>query len=185
MEADIRKPKLSGKQRMFVCSLIAAGYNSTRIVQELKETFDIQVTIHNIWANYVSRKKWQPIIARFRDKFDKELIKHPLMSKTNRLNIVKEALGEAMTWRLDKVYYDKEGNEISRVEKRQLGAIAALIREARAEVEGDKPLIDNSKHYHFGGMTDEQIIKLAGEKGVGIPDSIQGRMGSVLQGKQI
>jgi len=66
-------------------------------------------------------------------------MKHPLAKKENRLAILNKAINEAMTWRLDQIRYDKDGREVSRIEKRQVGTVASLVREARAEVEGEAP----------------------------------------------
>ena len=146
MPDDVRKSKLSASQKLKVCALIATGYNSERITNILEEEDGVTVTLQNIYRNYVTNPRWKKIIVRLKREADRQILQHPLALKVNRLNIIRDAINEAFTWRLDKINYDKKGNELSRVEKRNIGMIANLIAEARKEVEGDKPLIDQSKH---------------------------------------
>jgi len=132
-----------------LCALLAVGYNCQRCSDIFKEEYDIDLSIQNIYQNYLNNKKWNKIITRMQREAERKILSHPLAKKSNRLNLLKDAINEAFTWRLDKINYDKEGNELSRVEKRNIGMIAALIREARAEIEGDKALIDASVHHHL------------------------------------
>lgn len=143
------KHKLALKHQRYVCASLAVGFNPTVTADLLKENFGIEVSRENIYQEYLHGRKWKVRIARYRKMFDRKTLKHPLASKTIRLEIVSKAINEALTWRLDKINYDKQGNEVSRVEKRNVGAIASLVREARNEIEGPAPLIDMSKHDHF------------------------------------
>ena len=133
------EPKLSDEQRKQVCAWIPEGWNAYRISEMLDEDYDIKVTPKTIHINYIKGKKWQGLIKKLSDILDKELMKHPLAKKENRLAILNKAINEAMTWRLDQIRYDKDGREVSRIEKRQVGTVASLVREARAEVEGEAP----------------------------------------------
>jgi len=127
--------KLSGKQQLDLCALIAVGYNSQRCADIFDEEYGISITPDNVYQNYIRNKKWQKIIKRMQREAERKVLAHPLAKKINRLKLLQDAINEAFTWRLDKIHYDKEGNELSRIEKRNIGMIAALIREAREEIE--------------------------------------------------
>ncbi len=127
--------KLSAKEQLDLCALIAIGYNAQRCADIFEEERNIVLSNDNIYQNYIRNPKWQKIIKRMQREAERKVLSHPLAKKINRLNLLKDAINEAFTWRLDKINYDKEGNELSRVEKRNIGMIAALIREAREEIE--------------------------------------------------
>lgn len=140
--------KLSARDQLNLCALLAVGYNAQRCADIFEEEYGIEITLQNVWTNYIQSKKWQKIIKRMAREAERKVLQHPLARKINRLNLLKDAINEAFTWRLDKIHYDKEGTELSRVEKRNIGMVAQLIREARIEIEGEKPLIDASvKNY--------------------------------------
>jgi hypothetical protein len=130
--------KLSAKEQLDLCALIAIGYNAQRCADIFEEEQGIILSNDNIYQNYIRNPKWQKIIKRMRREAERKVLSHPLAKKINRLKLLQDAINEAFTWRLDKINYDKEGNELSRVEKRNIGMIAALIREARTEIEGEK-----------------------------------------------
>jgi len=144
-----RRHKLSAKDQLYLCALLATGYNSQRCADIFEEEYGIKITPDNVFQNYIQNKKWQKIIKRMQREAERKVLQHPLAQKTNRLNILRDAVNEAFTWRLDKIHYNKDGKELSRIMKRNFGVTAALMREARAEIEGDKPLIDASQHTHI------------------------------------
>lgn len=154
-----RCKKLSAKDQLNLCALLGVGYNSQRCADIFEEEYGIKISPENIFQNYIQNKKWQKIIKRMQREAERKVLSHPLAKKVNRLNLLKDAANEAFTWRLDRINYDKDGNELSRVEKRNIGMIAALIREARVEIEGDRPLIDNSTHLHL--TTIKQAVEYA------------------------
>lgn len=128
-------PKLTAKHKLKVLSLIAQGYSSARIVEYLEDNYDVKVSKANINHHYLNGRKYQNRINRIRQIIDKGLAAHPLASKVNRLNIILEALNEALKWNVDKLYFDHDTGELlGRVDKKILGVIAALIREAREEL---------------------------------------------------
>ncbi len=55
---------------------------------------------------------------------------------------------------------------------------ADLVEQIRKEIEGDKPLVDNSIHTHYTTISDEQLLKDATNRGVDIPKAIQHRITS-------
>jgi len=132
------RPKLSAEQQREVCGLIAAGYGALRITQHFEEHYGISLNPTTLHVNYIRKKRWQPLINKLRAKMDANLANHCLASKTNRLDIIKEAIDECLTWRLDKIYYDANGKELSRIEKRNVTSIARLVEQARKEVDGDQ-----------------------------------------------
>ena len=163
--------KLSAKQKVKVLSLIAGGWTSVRIVEYLKEEYDIVVSRPNIHTNYIKNPKYRGRIRRIRNIIEKNLAAHPLSSKTNRLNLLLEAANEAMTWRLDKIVYDKNGNELSRIEKRNMGIIPKIVEEARKEVEGDVHTTEHgSLIVNFINLIEEINVN----KGLGQLDRLKG-----------
>lgn len=130
-------PKLSAEIQQYVCACLATGFCPEIVADKLKEEYDIEVTPKNIRKNYLHGKKWKKVIEGFRKRFEKDILKEPLAIKANRLRWLNEGINEAMRFRHDKTYYF-EGQELSKVEKRNVGIVAALIREARAEVEGER-----------------------------------------------
>lgn len=143
--------KLLPQHKTEVCLCIALGYNAERIIEHLKDIFKVEVTRHNIYQNYIKSPKWQARAQDLAEKLDAELIKHPLAKKVNRLNILLKAINEALIWRDHKIYFDKDGDELARLEKLGIGNIASLVKEARAEVEGEEesgPTIYNIIYGH-------------------------------------
>ncbi len=138
-----REHKLDVRQQMKVLALIAGGYNAQRIVDYLIEHEGVTVNRHNVQNNYITNKKYKERINSIRNIIDKNLAAHPLHSKTNRLNILLEAINESFTWRHHRSYYDKDGNFLEKIEKRNIGVIPNLINEARREVEGDKGTVEH------------------------------------------
>jgi hypothetical protein len=149
MPDEKRKHKLSAKEQLKLCALLSVGYSVRICADKFKEDFDIDISYQNIFDNYLKDKKWKKIIFRMAREAERRVLQHPLAKKVNRLNLLSEAANEALTWRVDKIYYDKDGCELSKLEKRNVGIIPNIIREARAEIEGDKALVDASTHHHL------------------------------------
>ena len=130
--------KLSDEQKMFVCAGLAQGHSPERVVQDISDEYGIVVSRNNIRENYQNSSKWKGKIEKLRELYDKEILKHPLACKINRLNWLLQAINEAFIWRVDKIFFDKESGSMSKIMKRNIGVVAGLIREARCEVEGDR-----------------------------------------------
>jgi len=142
--------KLSDKQQVFVCICLACGHSPERVAQDLKDEYGIVISRNNIRQNYQNSAKWKTKIEKMAEAFNREILKHPLASKVNRLNWLQEALNEALTWRVEKIYFGKDGNEIGRIMRKNISVVASLIREARAEVEGDHGVeISNPVHIYL------------------------------------
>jgi hypothetical protein len=168
MPDETRKYKLTGKAKFKVLSLLAEGHNAQRVCNYLLEHYDIRVSRQNIHSNYATNPLYEKRIVNIKRIIDKNLAKHPLASKVNRLNWILEALNECFMWRTIKIYFDKHGNEIDKVCKRNIGAVASLIAKARREVEGQKG--DNNPNAQVNLF--EMIERLNGEHRVGAQDSI-------------
>lgn len=130
-------PKLSADIQQYVCACLATGFCPEIVADKLKEEYGIEVTAINIRKNYQHGRKWKKVIEGYRKRFEKDILKEPLAIKANRLRWLQEGINEALRWRHDKSYYF-EGQELDKIEKRNIGLIAGLIREARAEVEGER-----------------------------------------------
>jgi len=142
--------KLTNEEQLFVCACAANGYGGELIAQELKEKYGKEVTAQNIHSGYLRSPKWRKRIDSIAKCVDKELAKHPLAKKETRLNYILAALNEANIWRLDKIHFDKEGYEQAKVYKKNIGVVAGLVREARAEIEGEKGIeISNPVHIYL------------------------------------
>lgn len=150
MPDEKRKSKLTAEEQSFICACAAGGMNPELISQELEETYGKKVSRQNIHTNYIHSPKWKARISKLMDKVDAEIAKHPIAKKANRLDFILAALNEAFVWRLDKIHFDKDGCEQAKVYKKNIGAVAGLIREARAEVEGEKGIeISNPVHIYL------------------------------------
>ena len=147
MPDEKRKAKLSAKLKVKVLVMIATGYNARIIADYLDEEHGVTISTPCLYQHYIHNPKYKGRIKSLRNILDKNVMAHPLASKQNRLDILNKAIHECMTWRLDKINYDKDGNELSRVEKRNMQSIAYMVREARTEIEGEKP--DKEIHLHF------------------------------------
>lgn len=155
MPSGINQYKLTAEQQNQVCSWIADGWTSRRIAEKVEEEYDIKISHIAIYEGYMHGKKWKPVIERFRKELIKNIMSVPIAQKKVRLREIEETINEAKRWRVDKLYFDKDGNEVGKVEKRNIGIIPALIKEARAEVEGDQDKAEtnvyNIINYGTGG----------------------------------
>jgi len=113
--------KLGPKQKVYICLLLAQGISNRLIADDLRKNFDIEIAHQTINYYRVSRK-WQKFILRLREKYLSDILKHPLASKFNRLNF--------LLYGINAVINDTETAN-------SMGTLSALIKEARAEIEGD------------------------------------------------
>lgn len=144
--------KLVPEKQMLVCELLAKGYTPSLVCKMLLDEHKIKVSLSSIYDNYLKSPRWQKVIRNYRRQMDLDIVNHPMASKAVRLNYLQEGLQEALTERVVKINHDKDtGAELSRIVAKSPGIIAPIIREIRAEVEGDQPIavfnqtIDNSK----------------------------------------
>lgn len=113
--------KLGPKHKIYVCLLLAQGLSNNFVVDDLKKSFGVEIVQQTV-NYYRSSRKWQKFILRLREKYLSNVLKHPLASKVNRLNFLLHGINA--------VIEDKETAN-------SMGTLSALIKEARAEIEGD------------------------------------------------
>lgn len=133
-----RGPKFTGenkKYRLEICKMLAMGYDTGLVIQELKELYGIDITHQSILKYYKNSRKRRKIIEALRNRWAADVLKHPLADKRNRLNYLLRGINHALKYAVDKLYFDKDGSLVGKVEKVRLGELAALLREARAEFE--------------------------------------------------
>ena len=114
--------KLGPKQKILVCALLAQGFTPVIVAEDLKEHFDIDIAPGTIYKCYQNSRKWKPFIQKLKEKYYSDVLKHPLADKTNRLNYILKGL--------QAVIRDKSTAN-------SMGTLSSLIKEARAEIEGD------------------------------------------------
>jgi hypothetical protein len=106
----------------------------------LKDRCDVEVSHQNIRDTYRHGKKWMKVISYFKNKYLKNISRIPIANKAHRLALLNEASEEALTW------HTKSINEFGEVLEKKIGILPALIAEARKEVEGEKPQVE--QHFH-------------------------------------
>ncbi len=137
--------KLSSPQKHQVCEMLAKGFTPALVSQMMKEDHGVEISVNGIYNNYLKSPRWNPVIMRLRRQMESDIANHPMASKTVRLNYLQEATKEALKERVVKV------SEHGIIKAKQPSIVASLIKEARAEVEGDQPIavfnqnIDQSK----------------------------------------
>lgn len=122
-----------------------------RVIQwlvELKSTGDIQELIEDEFHKNISRmaiwkysqaKKWKPLIARLRRRFENSLTKIPIANKIDRMRILQCVVKEGMKWSLKG--YSKDGDPIYEL---KIGDVVRACREAREEVKEKKITVDGT-----------------------------------------
>lgn len=129
--------KLNAIHKKAVIYMLAYGFSPGLIVQELYQEFGIKVTPDNIRIGYLYRPKTKKRIEEIREKIDQSIMEHPLSKKVNRLNYILKALNHSLEFGVTKKYFSKTGEYLGDIEEVQVGVVSQLIREARAEVEGE------------------------------------------------
>lgn len=126
-----------------ICLWIALNKEDKQIQDLLRDRLNIDMSIQNINDNYRRAKKWRPIISYLRTRYLRNISRIPIAKKEYRVAMLQESLEEALTW------HTKSVSQYGRVEEKKIGIIPSLIKEARIEIEGEKPLIDQSQHFHI------------------------------------
>ena len=120
----------------------------------ISQEFDRKETRFNVYrfATTIRAKKIVPFL---RNRFLKDIMKIPIANKSVRLARLEKIYHEAMGMSLKSV------NAYGKIYWKQLAAAIDAMMAARTEIEGDKPLIDQSQHthYHLGDR-----LKVAREK---------------------
>ena len=154
--------RLTHDEKLRVMQWFVELRSNYEIADLIKEEFKKEITPQSVWR-YRYAKKWRPIIARLRKSFEKAILKIPIANKVDRLRYLQTVIREGLKWSLKTV--TKDGEEIYEL---KLGAVTQAVREARVEMEGEKPLIDNSRHAHYyniksgdlDGKSDKDIVDI-------------------------
>jgi len=136
MPDETRKAKLTANQRREVLSHLALGFGPTYISDHIFDTYGIKISPACISGYYKHSKAFKKHIKRYRALLHEKVADIPIATKAGRLKMLQKAYNEAMTWRTDKLYFDKDGGFNGKVEKRMIGIIASLVNEARVEMGG-------------------------------------------------
>jgi len=96
------------------------------------------MTRQNVNEIYRHGKKWIPIVNYLCTRYLNNISRIPIANKSYRLQILQEASEDALTW------YKKSVNQYGVINEKKIGIIANLVKEARTEVEGEKPLFSNN-----------------------------------------
>ena len=128
--------RLNNKIKEEICQLIVEGYNNSVISEFILEQYEIPISRQCIHENYRNGRKWKKYITSLAAKPDSWKL-HPLAKKGNRLILLQDAINKS----LEKTVRSRFGKfgEVTQTETeyKQVGNVSGLIREARAETEGD------------------------------------------------
>ena len=113
------------------------------IADLVKDEFKKSITPQGIWK-YRNSRKWKPVIKRLRERFERNILKIPIANKVDRLRFLQKIVNEGLKWSLKNI--TKDGDEIYEL---KLSSVTQALKEARVEIEGEKPLIDQSQHQHL------------------------------------
>jgi len=146
------RPRRQSKEYQFdICLYIAMGKSTRSIVDMLQDKYKIRSSFANIDANYRMNARWKKVVSYLRERYLKNMSRIPIYQKTHRLRLLDQAATEALTWR------KKSKNEHGVVYEMKIGALPSILEQARKEIEGEKPLVDASKHYHFTSISQKDV----------------------------
>ena len=140
MRRDSRRKDHDRYYQFKICLWLALGKSDTQIIHLLRDKFNIEMSRQNVNENYRHGSKWIPIINYLRTRYLNNISRIPIANKAYRLQLLQEAGEDALTW------HRKSINQYGTVDEKKIGIIASLVKEARTEVEGEKPLVDQSLH---------------------------------------
>jgi len=149
-DTELAEKRLTREEQLRVIQWFVELRSTQEIKDLIKEEFGKDIARMSVWR-YRNCKKWKPVIERLRNRFEKNLLKIPIANKVDRLRILQKVVKEGLKWSLKTI--TKDGDEIYEL---KLSNVTQAIKEAREEMEGDSPLIDNSTHFH---ITKEEAIE--------------------------
>ena len=138
MRPDNRRKSHDRYYQFKICLWLALGKSDTQIIHLLRDKFNIEMTRQNVNEIYRHGKKWIPIVNYLCTRYLNNISRIPIANKSYRLQILQEASEDALTW------YKKSVNQYGVINEKKIGIIANLVKEARTEVEGEKPLFSNN-----------------------------------------
>ena len=162
-----RPRKSTDRSYQFViCLWIALRKTTRQIIDMLQDKFNIDMSFQNIDTNYRYAKRWQPIITYLRKRWLNNISRIPIANKAYRLRALQESLEEALTW------HTKNINQWGTIQEKKIGNVAQIIKEARTEIEGEKPLVET--HLHI--TTIKEVVENVAEhrKSRSMPVGVEG-----------
>lgn len=139
------------KEKYQICVWYAEVRPLMEIVKLVESEFGKKVS-PSVVAYYKSPRsvRWSRLIKLMRDRLVNQLTDIPIANKDIRLSRLEKVYLDAMKDRV--IGYSKRGDPI--IDKDRISAAMAL-RDARREMEGDKPInfnFDNSRHVHISHL---------------------------------
>ena len=152
--------------------LLAEMKSYGEVASIISDEFKINETRDNVKA-FGRTNRGQKIVAFLKKRFLIDLTKIPIANKAVRLKRLENIYIEALTESLKSI------NQWGEVYELKLGAAIEALKAAREEIEGSKPIIDQSqhKHFHFDKMEGERLVTAAKQRGIPIPEILARRFG--------
>ena len=139
------RPKADGRDyKLEICYQIACGSRTVRIQEVLKEKFDMEIDRSSIDKTYRNKPRWQKLSMWIRQRMERKMLDIPIANKMLRLKRLEEVYNKSMilkTRRYSSVQVGEDEYEVKEIKERRLGEAIRALKEARVEVEGDKPLV--------------------------------------------
>lgn len=132
-----KKGKVPPNIKAEIVKMVACGFNPSIIQQALRDEYDFDLTKQCIWKSYICNPKFRVLAEKFQETITQELQKIPIARKEVRLLVIQKAINECLRERVSKREYDEDGNVTETMVKLQPAAVASLVKEARAETEGE------------------------------------------------
>ena len=150
--------KFTVRQRRQICLWFAENSAPSRVATLCEETWGIRADPHKLHENYTGSTaplRWRRLIRRYEELIERRMAEIPIAKKAVRLAMLNQAARECLVLRTRQV------GEFGVIQEMKIGVLPAIIREARIEMEGDKPLVDQSQHTHVVSMVEgmKQILE--------------------------
>lgn len=129
---------LSRAEQLQVCIWYAELNEPPDIVNLIQEKFGKKVVLNTAW-HYRTHPKWRRLTRYLRRRLVRSLLIIPIANKDVRLRRLEKIYRQAMTEHV--VSISKGGEEILGID---LHAATTALRDARKEIEGDKPTVNQT-----------------------------------------
>lgn len=121
--------RLTREEQIQVIQWLVELKSPTEIAELINEEWGKKICRQSIYF-YAHSKKWKPLIARLRRRFETNLAKIPIANKADRLRYLQLIVKEGLKWSLKTI--TKDGDEIYEL---RLGAATEAIKAAKEELE--------------------------------------------------
>ena len=150
--------KFTVKQRRMICCWFAENSAPSRVAALCEEAWSIKADPHKLYEHYAGSAaplRWRQLIRRYQHMIERRMVEIPIARKAVRLAMLNQAARECLVFRTKSV------GEFGVVQEMKIGVLPSILREARIEMEGDKPLVDQSQHTHVVDMVEgiKQILE--------------------------